>query len=373
FSRCSDNKTASMVRPRELALRWPYLQVNRPDMMSFLVFDVDHPNAWIWCDKHLPAPNLIVRNPHNGHAHFYYKIHPVCLTENARQHPIRYMTAVYKALAQQLQADPCYSGPVAKTPYHPDWVTTELHHQQYELGELADSLELETPAPWAKNEDEDTSHSRNCTLFNKVRDFAYRIVTKARERGVYEDFHTQVTQYAEHHNQFAHQGWDANLPESEVKALVKSVASWTWHHYVMDCAHRGIMGLDPSLPLTERQALSARRTHQERSAMTAKAIVDVVKAMMAKSERFTLTLIAERIGKTRQTVAKYTNLIEILKNRPEIIQLGELLHQSVENVKYGVSDNCGFDAFLLMVEDLLSLDDHSRSSEHSDKLVPLPS
>lgn len=36
LARCSDNKTAMRVRPREYAIRYPYMQVNRPthDVMA---------------------------------------------------------------------------------------------------------------------------------------------------------------------------------------------------------------------------------------------------------------------------------------------------------------------------------------------------
>lgn len=33
-ARCSDNKTAARVRPREHAIRYPYMQINRPGMVS---------------------------------------------------------------------------------------------------------------------------------------------------------------------------------------------------------------------------------------------------------------------------------------------------------------------------------------------------
>ncbi|WP_205417968.1 replication initiation protein, partial [Pseudomonas savastanoi] len=50
LARCSDDKTATRVRPREYALRYPYMQVNRPGMVSWLVFDLDHANALAWDD-----------------------------------------------------------------------------------------------------------------------------------------------------------------------------------------------------------------------------------------------------------------------------------------------------------------------------------
>jgi hypothetical protein len=45
--RCSDDKTATRVRPREYAIRYPYMQVNRPGFVSWLIFDLDHTKAMI--------------------------------------------------------------------------------------------------------------------------------------------------------------------------------------------------------------------------------------------------------------------------------------------------------------------------------------
>ncbi|WP_206360596.1 replication initiation protein, partial [Pseudomonas viridiflava] len=69
LARCSDNKTAARVRPREHAIRYPYIQINRPGMVSWLIFDLDHINSLAWDDEGLPPPNLIVRNRNNGHSH----------------------------------------------------------------------------------------------------------------------------------------------------------------------------------------------------------------------------------------------------------------------------------------------------------------
>ncbi|MEB0222132.1 replication initiation protein, partial [Pseudomonas sp. AB12(2023)] len=161
LARCSDNKTATLVRPRKYALRYPYMQINRPGMVSWLIFDLDHTNSLAWDDARLPPPNLTVRNRNNGHSHLYYAIPSVCTTENARDKPIQYMKAVYAAFAIRLDADTEYnSGPVAKTPGHPWWSTTELHNHVYELGELADYVDLEV-TPWNKGPQlDDLPHSR---------------------------------------------------------------------------------------------------------------------------------------------------------------------------------------------------------------------
>ena len=60
--RCSDDKTATKKRPTVYAVRWPYMQVNRPGMVSWLVFDCDHADVVRWEAAGLPPPNLVVTN-----------------------------------------------------------------------------------------------------------------------------------------------------------------------------------------------------------------------------------------------------------------------------------------------------------------------
>ena len=62
YPRVSDNKTAQRPTPTAHAIRWPYMQINRPDMVSWLVFDCDHGDVFRWEQVGLPAPNLIVAN-----------------------------------------------------------------------------------------------------------------------------------------------------------------------------------------------------------------------------------------------------------------------------------------------------------------------
>ena len=101
LARCSDNKIALHIRPREYAIRRSYMQVNRPDMVSWLVFDLDHGNPNIWDDQDLPPPNFIVRDKHKNTAHLYYAIVSVCKSDKARVKPIRFMKRVYKTISKK--------------------------------------------------------------------------------------------------------------------------------------------------------------------------------------------------------------------------------------------------------------------------------
>lgn len=335
--RCSDNKTAALVRPREYAIRYPYMQVNRSDMVSWLVFDLDHSNPLIWEDENLPPPNFVVRNPKNGHSHLFYAIAPVCTSENARSKPINFMKAVYDAMAERLAADPSYSGPVAKTPGHPWWSTRENHAHEYDLGELAEYVDLVVKPLWSAGPDLDAaSHSRHCLLFEELRFYAYSIVSRERANGSYKNFLRFVEAFAFNKNNYQQRGFSMNLTASQVKATVKSVARWTWDRYTggSQC-HRGVMSLDPSLPLRDRQQLAARRTHKARNKASESKIRAACQALLKEGARLTLVSIAGLSGLARQTVAKYRHLITEAKPTPKAVLL-QPLKPSPEDVTYAV-------------------------------------
>lgn len=322
LARCSDNKTATLVRPRDYAIRYPYMQINRRGMVSWLIFDLDHTNSLAWDDEGLPPPNLIVRNRNNGHSHLFYAIPPVCTTENARDKPIQYMRAVYAAFALRLKADPDYnSGPVAKTPGHPWWSTSELHNNVYELGELADYVELQV-SPWKTGPQlEDLPHSRHCVLFEQLRYFAYSIVNQERERGTLASFSRRLEAFAHNHNKFARNGFSEDLMLSSVRATVRSVARWTWTRYQGStrCC-RGAMALDKSLPLAERQSLAAKRTHELRHKSTESKIRAACRGLQDRGEKLTQVAIAILAGVSRQTVANYGHVLNEV-TRPQTISV----------------------------------------------------
>jgi hypothetical protein len=314
------------------------MQVNRPGMVSWLIFDLDHDKAMIWEDEGLPAPNLIVRNRKSGHSHLYYAIPPVCTTEAARSKPIAYMKAIYEAFAARLNADTDFhSGPVAKTPGHPWWLTHELHGHIYELGQLADYVDLAVTNPWARSERiEEVSHSRHCILFEHLRYYAYSIVSRERERGSFASFTRLLEAHAFNRNSFQKLGFDTNLPQSSLRSTVKSVARWTWDRYTgSGGCHRGVMQLDKSLPLAERQKLAAVRTHEVRHRQTESRVRTACRHLQQKGEELTQVAIARVAGLTRQTVSAYRHVIEEMLKPVVVAQLGGSTSDST-NVNYGV-------------------------------------
>ncbi|MFB2639899.1 replication initiation protein [Shewanella bicestrii] len=345
--RCSADKTASISQPVSLAIRYPYMQVNRRGMVSWLVFDLDHANPLCFEKVGLPAPNLIVINRDNNHSHLFYAITPVCTTDNARAKPISYMKAVYDAMARALDADPAYSGPVAKTPGHPWWKTWEIHNQVYSLDELADYIDLPQRSPWSTGPNLDAvSNSRHCMLFEETRFYAYSIVNKQRESGSFKHFKALVASFAHNRNNYSQRGFSSNLTSSQVAATVKSISRWTWDKYRGNSrCHKGVMALYAATGLTSeaKQKLSAARTHQVRKRNTESKIRAAANQILAKGiepSQITQVMLAAHSGLTRQTIAKYphilTEVVATHATSKKVVKMPKRSHtNNVLNVNYG--------------------------------------
>ena len=301
-------------------------------------------------------------NRQNGHSHLFYAIVPVCTSEKARSRPIRYMKAVYEALAARLNADSAYRGPVAKTPGHPWWWTWEIHSKEYELGELAEYVSLPLKPFWGGRPDmESVSHSRHCVLFEKLRHHAYSVVRRAREEGTYGSFYRHLEGYALERNNYRERGFALNLRFSQVRATVKSVARWTWERYTgSGRCHRGVMSLDPRLSLHERQRLSAERTHRLRHERTEAKTKVACRSLHGQGEStLTQKAIAHVAGLTRQTVANYAHLLKEF-----LSHLYSPFNSSKPNVNYGahqISTGGGYRVngvpSLSFLNDVVSLDE----------------
>lgn len=367
FPRCSHNKTAVFSRPRHLAFDFPYIQVNRKDLRSWLVFDLDHAGDWLWESEQFPEPNLIVRDPKSGSSHWFYAIEPVRTGPDARPAPQRFMRSVYRAMRTRIGADIDYAGgPVAKTPGHPQWETTELHCHIYSLGELADfpffdDFQSKQPPPWSNrgcdtlDQDRSQLESRHVSLFLSLQRIAFSAVWSFRCQGprAFPRFYDHLLSQAHGLNRFSTMGFaKGNLPTSSLKSTVKSVSRWVWdNYYASSRPNTGIMNLDPSLPQKERQRLSALRTHAIRAKATKQRISTAVRTLYTQGSRINFSAVARESGLCRQTVSKYRDAITTAlltleqpsKTIPDIDARSEL-KPGTELVKFGahqVTTNLG--------------------------------
>lgn len=218
------------IRPRSLksALRHPYIQANPPHLRVWSIYDVDRPGGGLaWEDgRGLPPPSWVTINRENAHAHLVWGLSVPVLVESpdARRAPIRYLAGVETAFRAHLQADSGYGGLITKNPAHPMWKTLRGPHSSYELGELADWVDLKHLPRQGVKFDE-IGLGRNCTLFGWLRQWSYEAIRAERHRGgSVADWKERCYQRALHRNaDFAHP-----LEFEEVKHVATSVAKWTW-------------------------------------------------------------------------------------------------------------------------------------------------
>ena len=224
----TDDFTFGLYRyPRLEALTKRFIQPNPTVLHWWLVFDVDRPGAaHDWQLRDLPAPNITVENPGNGHAHLFYGLEVAVYKGDPFGHAraIYFLAAVEHALAKALEADLGYNGLTSKNPVHAAWRTLVWREDSYDLHELADWLDLE-PIDRRRRAPE-YGVGRNVNLFNTVRIWSYRAVRRYWE-GSFDAWFEAVLEHCATENTAN----DPPLAYAEFKHIAKSIARWTWDRF----------------------------------------------------------------------------------------------------------------------------------------------
>lgn len=222
---CTDELGFLEIRAAEFAIQKRFIQPNTPSNLRWMVYDVDRPEAnFDWIDRHCPPPNLIATNRENGHAHLFYGLEvPVWQQYGKRDLAYRFAAAVDVALTTQLDADRGYAKLISKNPLREDaWIVQSFQPYSYDLPWLADYLDLDPYEDLRRNLPA-IGLGRNCTLFDRLRMWAYRNI---RREWLGPDFWRYAVEVAG----TGYNDFPLPLPSSEVRATSKSVAKWTWSH-----------------------------------------------------------------------------------------------------------------------------------------------
>ena len=299
---CTDNLSNGLIiRPKQTALKYRYIQPNPPALQHWIVFDLDHDimqpeTVYPWDSAGLPVPNFVLYNPENGHAHLFYAIESVCTSPNGKARPLHYLAAIQQAYTDKLRADHSYTGLIAKNPVNRHWHSVEIHTAVFSLGDLAQHVELK-PKRWTRQRALNDDHyglGRNCAMFHRLRFWSYDHVNECRRRLTYNEWMKEVLAKCESMNTFADP-----LPYGEIKSIAKSVGKWVWVHYTGTGSgrRRGAMAVDLSksqipLSLTDKQRLSARRTHKGRRDNTEAKIKAAINGLQEQGKKVTKAAVA---------------------------------------------------------------------------------
>lgn len=293
---CSDDLQFGLkVRPKAIALGKRYIQQNHPCYTHYFVFDLDYQSAYVdffYSMVGVPAPNLIVENPNNGHAHFVYELEtPIYNTDASRPKPIQYGHAVYQALREVLQADVGYTGLITKNPLHQSWRTHALRNEPYSLQQLADKLDLTTrKINKAVSLDEAVGLGRNCYTFNACRLWAYVEIRQFRGKTYNAWFDAVLQHCLKLNTQFT-----LPMNYAEVKGIAKSISRWVWKRDSY-CYQEFI----------DRQTRKGRNGGLKGGVARSAQYADArIKAQYLKEQGLNNTAIANELGVDRKTVGRW--------------------------------------------------------------------
>lgn len=225
---CSDDlEQGTRIRSLAQALLKPYIQANPPHLRIWSIHDIDRPAAALaWEAAGLPPPSWAAVNPANAHAHLVWGLTAPVLVDSPdmRQGPLRYLCAVEAAYRAALGADASYTGLLTKNPSHERWRTLRGPQMAYELGELAEYVDLTKHIPKGRKVEE-VGVGRNVTVFDRLRRWAYVAIRRHREHRNF------VLWQAESYDKALELNGDLLQPldPRECWHIAKSVSKWTWH------------------------------------------------------------------------------------------------------------------------------------------------
>ena len=224
----TDDLTSGLkINKKEKAKFARLIQPNGPTHRYWMVFDLDRADAGMhWDHVGAPAPNLIARNPANGHAHLLYLLQtPIRTAMDGKTAPLRYAAAIEAGLRNRLGADRGYSGLICKNPINAHWMVHQWQADPYTLDDLADYIDL-TPEKAREKPVEDYGLGRNCMLFDELRAWAYKAI-RSQDWPDYNQWLNACFDRATGYNV----NFTTPLDISEVKHTAKSVAKWTHRNF----------------------------------------------------------------------------------------------------------------------------------------------
>ena len=168
---------------RVSALASKYIALNTKNYRKSITIDVDRKfdgedfYEKIY-EKGIPPPNYVVISPETEHYHLIYLL-PIPVKKGSSlkaEHAFKY---IQKNLTLAWGGDEGYTNHLMKNPLHPHWITHEIWNEGYSLQELiAWSVKQDFGIKPEKRRHIDESvenpRGRNCTLFDLMREYAYR-------------------------------------------------------------------------------------------------------------------------------------------------------------------------------------------------------
>jgi len=330
---CTDDlQTGLLIRPKETAIQFRYLQFNPPFLLSHLIFDIDQgeESCYAWERANLAEPNCSVINTENGNCHSIYTLSaPVLTTDFASQKPIKYLHAITSAYKELLKADLGYSGLISKSIFpNSGWRQMRNHTHLFSLEDLGKHVDFKRFAAHKINYAE-VGLGRNCTIFNRARKWSYVAIREYRAdrlASAFEEWSKRVLLHCRTLNGEFSQPMEAN----EVRHIAKSIAKWTWANdpsahkaFLETQSFRGKLSLQKRTQKRAEDPLEAQKYSQIqilRGKRSGQARQEKIKNKREEALRMlncgiSMHVVAEKMGINRSTLWRWKMLQEPNQNQ----------------------------------------------------------
>lgn len=280
-----DKGHGQVIRLLRFADAFKYIEAQTPVAAHRIVIDIDRDVRAItrcgdwWNLLDVPHPSYVLLNAENGHAHVFYELETAVATHDAaRTAPLRYLSAIEAALRIALDGDPEFAGFLCKNPHSQSWEIHRGRKALYSLPELADYLRL---PKFSQLREKPAGFSRNCALFDCLRQWAYRAVAGYRS-GDIEAWQRAVYERAASMNNFP-----VPLLTSEVRATAKSVSKWVWRNLGNGAAAEAF---------STTQKIRQKRGAAKKRAIKTADVVTAQAQLKAAGKRVSMRAVAKLIG-----------------------------------------------------------------------------
>ncbi|MCX8021435.1 MAG: replication initiation protein [Syntrophorhabdaceae bacterium] len=315
---CSNSKRIGYIKSKDKAISLRYIQMNHPLMLRYITFDLDYSgSAFAWDKKELPPFTYVVINRINAHCHGIYEIDPPVFMGTTSKKTLKLLKRVIKAYKELLDADKAITTQkqLVKNPFHKDWELI-CNGGLYTLSELAEYIRPDKKRK-KKGKTIDPIHpsSRNVTLFNKGRIYAYEIVPECKE---FLEFYRKVEDHLTKINtDDIPECFSSPLPQAEIKDISKSITKWVWQRRDYFKRYKytiGVMGFEKIRNLSpkkykaevkRRQGLAGKRTAAIRKENTLKTLIASYLNLITIKEGVTQRMVSENTGCSIRTVKYY--------------------------------------------------------------------
>lgn len=217
------------IAKRDIALKFKHIQHNQPQMVHWLVLDMD--KYYFYEDFfNLPMPNVVAYNRYGedhdcAHSHLFFALkHPVCRSDAARTKPLKYLAAIEHGLKTAFESDLNYSGLISKNFLHEDYRVQFLNPDLWELGEFKEWIDIPRKIP---SQSESSGLGRNCDIFDRTRKIAYSEFHKYQNQS---SFEKAVLDWCEE----ANSDYQEPLTINELKCIARSISKFCFKNMNKD-------------------------------------------------------------------------------------------------------------------------------------------